>query len=75
MHSFPDWFRMHVTKWHGFREVGNAVPPRLAKAVAGEIMKAMGVIPEKSEETLQLGENRLLTLSVGQSIMEEQNGR
>ena len=75
LHSFPDWFRMHVTKWHGFREVGNAVPPRLAKAVAGEIMKAMGVIPEKSEETLQLGENRLLTLSVGQSIMEEQNGR
>ncbi len=26
LHSYPDWFRMHTTKWHGFREVGNSVP-------------------------------------------------
>ena len=24
LHSFPDWFRLHRTKWHGFRQVGNA---------------------------------------------------
>ena len=75
LHSFPDWFRMHITKWHGFREVGNAVPPFLAKAVAGQIMEAMGQIPQKDSEVLHLGEERLLTLSVGQAIMEEQNGR
>lgn len=35
--SFPDWMIFHETKWHGFRLVGNAVPPLLAMAVAKEI--------------------------------------
>lgn len=39
LHSFPDWFVFHPTKWHGFRQVGNAVPPRLAQAVASMILK------------------------------------
>jgi len=34
LHSFPDWFEFHPTKWHGFRQVGNSVPPLLAQAVA-----------------------------------------
>ncbi|MFH1744432.1 MAG: DNA cytosine methyltransferase [bacterium] len=34
LHSFPDWFEFHPTKWHGFRQVGNSVPPLLARAVA-----------------------------------------
>lgn len=75
LHSFPDWFRMHITKWHGFREVGNAVPPYLAKSVAEEIIKAMGINPSKSTTAIPLGDERLLTLSVGQSLMEEQNGK
>jgi DNA (cytosine-5)-methyltransferase 1 len=40
LHSFPDWFEFHPTKWHGFRQVGNSVPPLLARAVATEIVKA-----------------------------------
>ena len=43
LHSYPDWFRFHVTKWHGFRQVGNSVPPLLAKAVAAELAKALGL--------------------------------
>jgi DNA (cytosine-5)-methyltransferase 1 len=43
LHSYPDWFRFHVTKWHGFRQVGNSVPPRLAKVVAAQIISALGV--------------------------------
>lgn len=39
--SFPDWFVFDSTKWHGFRQVGNAVPPLLARAVALEIMKCL----------------------------------
>ncbi|MFM6055520.1 MAG: DNA cytosine methyltransferase, partial [Sphaerospermopsis kisseleviana] len=39
LHSFPDWFRFHPTKWHGFRQIGNSVPPLLAQAVAAEIIK------------------------------------
>jgi len=27
IHSYPDWFRFHATKWHGFRQIGNSVPP------------------------------------------------
>jgi len=37
LHSFPDWFSFHPTVWHGFRQVGNSVPPFLARAVAREI--------------------------------------
>lgn len=25
LHGFPDWFRFHSTKWHGARQIGNAV--------------------------------------------------
>ena len=34
LHSFPDWFVFHHTKWHGFRQIGNSVPPLLARAMA-----------------------------------------
>ncbi|NES68411.1 MAG: DNA cytosine methyltransferase, partial [Okeania sp. SIO2D1] len=45
LHSYPDWFRFHVTKWHGFRQVGNSVPPLLAKAVAQEIIHGLNIKP------------------------------
>ena len=45
LHSFPDWFRFHTTNWHGHRQIGNAVPPLLAKAVAGSVLRAFGVVP------------------------------
>jgi DNA (cytosine-5)-methyltransferase 1 len=41
LHSFPDWFYFHPTKWHGFRQVGNSVPPLLARAVAATIIHAV----------------------------------
>ena len=25
LHGFPDWFRFNATKWHGARQIGNAV--------------------------------------------------
>ena len=39
LHSFPDWFQFHKTRWHAFRQIGNSVPPRLARAVAQSIRK------------------------------------
>ena len=42
LHSYPDWFRFHVTKWHGFRQVGNSVPPLLGQAVAAKLMEQLG---------------------------------
>jgi DNA (cytosine-5)-methyltransferase 1 len=41
LHSFPDWFDFHPTIWHGFRQVGNSVPPLLASAVAKTIWEAL----------------------------------
>ncbi len=41
LHSFPDWFSFHPTKWHGFQQVGNSVPPLFARAVAREIVAAL----------------------------------
>jgi len=39
LHSFPDWFQFYGTRWHGFRQIGNSVPPFLARAVARVIFK------------------------------------
>lgn len=47
LHGYPDWFRFHVTKWHGFRQIGNSVPPPLARAVASSLLAADGVTPRR----------------------------
>jgi len=41
LHSFPDWFHFDSTVWHGFRQVGNSVPPLLARAVGASVKKAI----------------------------------
>ncbi|MBD0392866.1 MAG: DNA cytosine methyltransferase [Microcoleus sp. C1-bin4] len=63
LHSYPDWFRFHVTKWHGFRQVGNSVPPRLAKVVAAQIISALGVKAIKPSLKLTWGDDSLLKLN------------
>jgi DNA (cytosine-5)-methyltransferase 1 len=67
LHSYPDWFRFHSTKWHGFRQVGNSVPPLLARAVAAEIIKALRINPTKPPEKKQLGDEKLLELTMTQA--------
>lgn len=67
LHGFPDWFRFNVTKWHGARQIGNAVPPPLARAVAGEIGKALGIDPSTPDEVLCLGDKTLLQLVISQA--------
>lgn len=41
LQSFPDWFVFHEVKWHAFRQIGNAVPPKLARAVASQVCSAL----------------------------------
>ncbi|MGK7873181.1 MAG: DNA cytosine methyltransferase [Xenococcaceae cyanobacterium] len=67
LHSYPDWFRFHVTKWHGFRQVGNSVPPLLGKAVAREILNSLGVKPVKPTGIKQLGDEKLLHFNRSQA--------
>jgi DNA (cytosine-5)-methyltransferase 1 len=59
LHSYPDWFRFHVTKWHGFRQVGNSVPPLLGQAVASKIMERVGE-KTKNEKKRSVGDSALL---------------
>jgi len=67
LHSYPDWFRFQGTKWHGFRQVGNSVPPLLAKAVASEIIKFLGIIPSQPTGKKKLGDDALLYLKMSQA--------
>ncbi len=67
LHSYPDWFRFHVTKWHGFRQIGNSVPPFLAKAVAAEIVKNLGIFPSKPQTKLKLGDEELLQFGMSKA--------
>lgn len=66
LHSYPDWFRFHVTKWHGFRQIGNSVPPLLARAVASKIRAEL---PEsKQVEQLRMSRNTdLLALCMSEA--------
>lgn len=67
LHSYPDWFRFHSTKWHGFRQIGNSVPPLLGQAVASEIIRALGVEPYKPGNLIVPGDLKLLELDMGQA--------
>jgi DNA (cytosine-5)-methyltransferase 1 len=60
LHGFPDWFRFNVTKWHGARQIGNSVPPPLARAVARQIIGALAIKPTAPGEVLRLGDELLL---------------
>ncbi len=64
LHSYPDWFRLHSTKWHGCRQIGNSVPPLLARALAGEILRAQNKCSSKPKRILDRGEDRLLAFDM-----------
>lgn len=49
LHSFPDGFVFCGTMNPAFRQIGNAVPPLLAKAVALHMMKTLKQTTEKME--------------------------
>lgn len=65
LHGFPDWFRFNETKWHGARQIGNAVPPPLARAIGDEVVRALGIEPSRPANTLSLGEDQLLRMDAG----------
>ncbi|HTN69749.1 MAG TPA: DNA cytosine methyltransferase [Methylomirabilota bacterium] len=67
LHGFPDWFRFHETKWHGARQIGNAVPPPLARAVATMVIQAMGIEPTRPVEPVPLGDLALIYMDMGRA--------
>ena len=64
LHGFPDWFRFHRTKWNGARQIGNAVPPPLARAVAREVIRSLGVKPVHPKGLQPLGDSELLGMDM-----------
>jgi len=64
LHGFPDWFRLHETKWHGARQIGNAVPPPLARAIAAQVINAMGIQPIRPNKVVELGNVELLRMDL-----------
>jgi len=64
LHSYPDWFRFHGTKWHGFRQIGNSVPPLLAQAIASELIKVLRIHPHQPTQNLVFAEEKLLKLNM-----------
>ncbi len=64
LHGFPDWFRFQQTKWHGARQIGNAVPPPLARAVGSMVISTIGHHPKYCEDAIALGDPALLKMDV-----------
>jgi len=73
LHGFPDWFRFLETNWQGERQVGNAVPPPMARAVASSIIEALEHVPERPLRSIKLGEPEMIRL--GMKAAAEKFGR
>lgn len=67
LHGFPDWFRFHSTKWHGARQIGNSVPPPLARAVAGSVLDALKIRPSRPAGAQWLGDTKLLYMEMSEA--------
>lgn len=68
IHGFWDCFRFHATKWHGARQVGNSVPPPVARAIGTEIIKCLQITPSVPDTVLQLGDTKLLNMNMKQAM-------
>lgn len=67
LHGFPDWFRFHSTKWHGARQIGNAVPPPLARSVASRVLQALDIQPVLPSGIIALGDEVLLHMELSEA--------
>lgn len=67
LHGFPDWFRFHTTNWHGHRQIGNSVPPPLARAAGAQLLGVLGRVATARTTEIELGDVSLLTLSQSQA--------
>jgi DNA (cytosine-5)-methyltransferase 1 len=53
--TFPDWFRFAGPPSAAFRQIGNAVPPRLGHAVGTAVVKALAAKPSSRPSTEEIG--------------------
>jgi DNA (cytosine-5)-methyltransferase 1 len=67
LHGYPDSFRFHVTKWNGFRQIGNSVPARLGRAIGSSILNADSITPSRGRR-IHLGDPSPLSFTATQSL-------
>jgi DNA (cytosine-5)-methyltransferase 1 len=67
LHGYPDWFRFHVTKWNGFRQIGNSVPAKLGRAVGNAVLSADSITPGRGD-LIGLGDSKLLALNATEAL-------
>jgi DNA (cytosine-5)-methyltransferase 1 len=67
LHGYPDWFRFNGTKWHGARQIGNSVPPPLARAIADSVVEALNITPTQSKLPQDLGKPELLYMEMSEA--------
>lgn len=67
LHGYPDWFRFNETKWHGARQIGNSVPPPLARAVAERVVTVFGGEVVRPFEAVDLGNPALLRMNLSEA--------
>ena len=60
LQTFPDRFRFAGSRSHAFTQIGNAVPPRLASAVAGPMLDALNEAPEPEGPSWRRARTRAL---------------
>jgi DNA (cytosine-5)-methyltransferase 1 len=41
LQGFPDWFLLHSTKWHSFRQIGNSVSPIVSEILMSKIVNCL----------------------------------
>lgn len=70
LHGYPDWFRLAGTSWHGHRQVGNSVPPPLARAVARTLLTALGARPRRPRAIVGLGDAEWCRMSPAAAAAE-----
>ena len=75
LHSIPDWFQLHATKWHGFRQIGNAVAPLFGRAVGESLVAALHVRLAVPRRKLSLGDPRLLSMTMSEAAAYYEVGR
>jgi DNA (cytosine-5)-methyltransferase 1 len=56
LHGFPDWFAFYPSKWHAYRQIGNAVCPPLARAIGHAIIQRLGYVPSVPKVMMALSD-------------------
>lgn len=54
LHGFPDWFEFYPSKWHAYRQIGNAVCPPVAHAIGLQVAWALGIEPQQQGSPINL---------------------